>query len=268
MSNRQTDPKWGICRLCGFEGRLSFEHVPPEKAFNNRGLLFSDINLAFGDSRDQVVNIERRRGLGAHTLCEKHNNWTGRVYAPSFIDWVKDSYQALKLGSHLPLISQWREFYPLRVLKQIATMVFSANSENFHKVHPELVNFVLNKKDNSLSPRYRFFLYFNHIGRKRLVGNAAMIDIPTQRPIYITEITFPPYGYVFCIDSTPSDSRLYEITHFSSYGYREKKRLNLEVPVLPTYTQYPGDYRTEKEVLSDAGFSPVLFGQQEIPYLL
>ncbi|MHB8369358.1 MAG: hypothetical protein ACYDBP_06640 [Leptospirales bacterium] len=248
---------------------MSFEHIPPESAFNNTGILFSDINLELDIGRNQIVNIERRRGLGAHTLCKRCNNSTGRVYATSFIDWVKDSCSAVKIAGHLPVIQrQWRNFYPLRVIKQIATMVFSANSENFHKIHPELQKFTLNKYVKNLSPRYHFFLYFNHTGRKRMVGNAAMINIATKNPTYISEITFPPFGYVFTIDSLPSDKRLLEISHFSNYNFDQKTNLYLEVPVLPTITQYPGDYRTEKEVLSQAGFSPVLTGRQEIPNLI
>lgn len=259
----------GICHLCGLFGELSFEHVPPDKAFNNKGLLFSDINLELEIDRDRVVNIERRKGLGAYTLCKTCNNWTGRVYASSFIEWVKDSSLAVKLLGHSNKIQRkWKNFFPLRVIKQIATMVLTANSENFLKAHPELKDFIQNKYSKNLPERYHFFLYFNHTGRKRLVGNAVALNLTTQSPTYISEITFPPFGYVFTIDSRPSDQRLFEISFFSSYGYDQEKTLSLEVPVLPTFTQFPGDYRTEKEILSQAGYSPVITGRQEIPNLI
>ena len=259
----------GVCRLCGSYGKLSFEHVPPEKAFNDKGLLFSDINLELELDKDRLVVIERRRGLGAYTLCQRCNNWTGKVYAPSFIEWVRDSNLAVELiGHHNKIQRKWKNFYPLRVIKQIATMVLTANSENFLKVHPELKEFIQSKYSKNLPPKYHFFLYFNHMGRKRLVGNAAAINLTTQSPTYISEITFPPFGYVFTIDSKPSEERLFEITFFSNYNYDQKIDLYLEVPVLPTFTQYPGDYRTEKEILSQAGFSPIITGKQEIPNLI
>jgi hypothetical protein len=60
----------------------------------------------------------------------------------------------------------------------------------------------------------------------------------------LSEITFPPFGYVLTLDSAPLDRRLLEITHFSRYRYDEFRVLELRPPVLDTPTSFPGDYRT------------------------
>lgn len=31
--------RFGICHICGNDGKLSYEHVPPEAAFNNHRIL-------------------------------------------------------------------------------------------------------------------------------------------------------------------------------------------------------------------------------------
>src|SRR5258705_10110809 len=36
--------KTGVCHLCGETAELSFEHVPPEAAFNDQRILESDIH--------------------------------------------------------------------------------------------------------------------------------------------------------------------------------------------------------------------------------
>ena len=33
----------GTCRICGTYGKLSFEHVPPKRAFNDHGVFEADI---------------------------------------------------------------------------------------------------------------------------------------------------------------------------------------------------------------------------------
>ncbi len=36
--------KFGVCHLCCSNGKLSFEHIPPEAAFNDQRVLESDIH--------------------------------------------------------------------------------------------------------------------------------------------------------------------------------------------------------------------------------
>jgi hypothetical protein len=72
------------------------------------------------------------------------------------------------------------------------------------------------------------------------------------KPIMISEITYPPYGYVMTIDSEKPDPRLFEITSFAGFNYNEFKVMTLKLPVLPTHLVFPGDYRTKQEILEQA----------------
>lgn len=58
------------------------------------------------------------------------------------------------------------------------------------------------------------------------------------------------------IDSNPPDGRLAEITHFSHYGYEEFSVFSQRLPVLPTHTVFPGDYRTKERIYRDARRTP------------
>jgi hypothetical protein len=49
-------------------------------------------------------------------------------------------------------------------------------------------------------------------------------------------------------DKKPIDKRLIDITFFKNYRYNEWISIFLNLPVLPVYTQIPGDYRGEEEV--------------------
>jgi hypothetical protein len=127
-------------------------------------------------------------------------------------------------------------------------MFFSVTHENFSSANPELVDFVLNKERKYLSPKYRFFVYYNITGKLRSIGITGRADFDTGKTKIFSEINYPPFGYVLSINSDPPDGRLYEITHFSRYNYNEFKVMELKLPVLPTHLWFPGDYRTKEEI--------------------
>lgn len=65
---------FGSCRLCGVEGRLSFEHVPPRAAFNDRPILlykFDEILNLGPDKTPSTGGTIQQKGAGAYTLCER-----------------------------------------------------------------------------------------------------------------------------------------------------------------------------------------------------
>src|SRR5438552_9354996 len=79
----------GVCHLCGTEGRLSFEHVPPKAAFNNRPVVAYGFEEAIkaGPENSGKGRIQQR-GAGAYTLCGKCNNDTGRWYGKHYAAWT------------------------------------------------------------------------------------------------------------------------------------------------------------------------------------
>ncbi|WP_181646106.1 hypothetical protein [Paenibacillus anseongensis] len=66
--------------------------------------------------------------------------------------------------------------------------------------------------------------------------------------ITMSEIAFPPMGYVMTFNSEPPDSRLVEITHFTRYGYNDFETVFLNFSQLPVHLFMPGDYRTKEEI--------------------
>ena len=68
-----------------------------------------------------------------------------------------------------------------------------------------------------------------------------------------SEITFPPFGFVLTFNSPPPDGRLADITYLADeFDYKEERVVWIQLPVLPIYTFYPGDYRNRDTVLKDA----------------
>jgi hypothetical protein len=234
----------GNCHLCGTYGNLTFEHVPPRAAFNDKPV----IALSFDDAfelrpEDAPKGPVQQRGMGKHTLCADCNNKTGHWYGGSFVDWCYEGLTILQGSKGKPTLYHSSYSYPLRIIKQIATMFFTACSDGFASKNEELVRFVLNKKITGLSPKYRFYTYYNIEGRLRFSNIVGLINIEEGTSSFISEITFPPFGYVMSLDSVPEDKQLVEISAFANYGYYELASISRRFSLLQTYMPSPGDYR-------------------------
>ncbi len=234
----------GICHICGCEGELSFEHVPPRKAFNDSKL----IKVAFGKAFDIAAGDnpkgkQLQRGYGDYTLCQRCNNDTGTWYASKFIDWCEQSMDILIKSNGYPTIITPNYMYPLEILKQIVTMFFSNENERFQEAHPELVKFVLNRRLNHLPTKYRFFIAYNISRLRKGSATSGVLDTKTGNMSVFSEIAFPPFVYIMTYGSPPPDVRLHEISHFSSFKFNTPVLMQVRLPVLPIESNFPGDYR-------------------------
>ncbi len=250
----------GKCHLCGRTGELTFEHVPPQKAFNDQPV----ITMTLGESLEAgPFNRPRgrlqHRGAGAYTLCGQCNNTTGSWYGSEFARFCYQAAIVLNRSGLAPSLYYPYHCHPLRIIKQVATMAFSVNLPDFHCRHPDLVRFVLNREQPYLPPEYRFFLYYNFEGTFRRVGeDMAFLRLWEGKWRKITEMSFPPLGFVLVCDDEPPDLRLCEITHFSRYRYDDFVTVPLKLNVLPTFIDIAADYRTREEIEEQSRQSQLL----------
>jgi hypothetical protein len=75
----------GRCRICGKDGDLSFEHVPPQKAFNDQRLIAYSVEGWV--TKKAAKGRQFQGGAGAYTLCRQCNSDTGAWYANEFVTW-------------------------------------------------------------------------------------------------------------------------------------------------------------------------------------
>jgi hypothetical protein len=240
----------GRCQLCGQLGQLSFEHVPPRAAFNDRKVTVW--------SGDQLVNLgpgelppgqghHQQRGAGNFTLCVRCNNDTGAWYVPQFVRWCYQGMDVLQRTSGRPSLIYLYRIQPLAVLKQVVTM-FASLDPGLMANQSDLRRFVLNRRARPLPPRVRCYAYFSFEGVSRSVGVAAHVQLDRGNTTLLSEMNFPPFGYVLTIDSLPPDPRLADISHFDQYLPDELAIKELRMTALPTHLPYPGDYRTRSEI--------------------
>lgn len=119
--------RFGICHICGNDGKLSYEHVPPEAAFNDHRILTFSFDKFLGAENLDDIRGGRflQRGLGGYTLCEPCNNNTGSWYGAAYVEWAAQAMSILIGTKGRASLDYPFNIYPLRVLKQVSAMFLS-----------------------------------------------------------------------------------------------------------------------------------------------
>lgn len=257
--------KKGKCHICGKIGPLTYEHVPPRKAFNsNKALVYYGRKILEQDNKGFPWEISSRlkgkqlqRGIGAYTLCERCNNNTGAYYGDAFVDFINKGYRETHNKKYIN--NSWvtitlDEIFPLRIIKQIMSMFFSINNPDLSDAHKELREFVLSKEKRGISEKeFGFYLY---ILRGKILKRLGIIVIgnvysdPFESRV-VSELSTPPFGLV--LEFQPKDKKGFcDITFFANeFDYDQEAKIKLTIPVYGSNSWFPLDYRTREQILND-----------------
>jgi hypothetical protein len=219
----------GFCRLCGNYGKLSFEHIPPKKAFNDHQQLLRTME----DQLSKRSYSRFRKGLGTYSRCARCHNYTRSWYGSAFVAWTKQGYEWLDKVHGPKMLNLPYYIRPLNVLKQILVMAVAMSPEVSLDGHRDLRQFLLNPRQRHMPRGYRAFVYFGMKGQLKFKSGMALLDTEGKGADFIVgEVALPPFGY--CVTEPVGDRRslaeskgLYDIswfttvpTLFSSFGSR------------------------------------------------
>jgi hypothetical protein len=105
----------GMCHICGQEREMTFEHIPPRRAFNKSKVEIQTLeSLRIENEYGKNAPLKMNQGMGKRSLCEKCNGWTGAEYGEAFAEWT---VQALRFSSRASSDARLLlpfEFEPLR----------------------------------------------------------------------------------------------------------------------------------------------------------
>jgi len=260
MSNKR---KIGICHICGQNKYLTFEHIPPEKAFNEyKTYIYKGKQVIFrGDHKfpwdfSDIKGKHSQRGFGNFTLCEECNNNTGSWYGGKFIDFIFQSYIIYNSNSNKKFIKEtFYNIYPLAIIKQIISMFASINSPDFFEVNQDLRKFVLDKNEKYLNTKkYGLYVYFLKGPLHKFIGLSSRLNINTRLIRVVTELATMPLGFVLEIEPKPiyrEEYNNFDILLFSNFNLSDSIDIHLEIPVLECNSYFPTDYRTREEIFNN-----------------
>jgi hypothetical protein len=255
----------GKCRICGKEGKLSFEHVPPEAAFNKATAI--EYSLESWMTKRKVKGEHCQGGVGQYTLCQQCNSDTGSWYGDEYVKWAKTAHDILLFIERRPehfvgkttVVATLKNVYPLRFLKQVVTCLFSVAGTSpgaeFAGNNPELVKFILDKYETYLPPDYRFYLRLYHSSISRRYPSAGKLTVTYSRDdggnilphtlrvssaTALCEMTHAPFALT--MTNSTGFPNATEITRFKDYRYDEQLNLVLPLMIGRSSTPYPGSY--------------------------
>lgn len=249
----------GKCRLCGKENvKLTFEHVPPESAFNNQRVQLinrSDaleclINPDKGiEEIDKLHYVNQQRGDGGYYLCAQCNSKTGEWYVKAYSEFIKNAMRAIapnniKHGECFELNA--KEIYPLSILKQVMVMFCDINPDLSEDI--QLRSFLLNPESNEFDKKkYRVFMFGFGGGYLRRSSHFGTFDTNTNSGIIQSEIISQPFGFNLYIDPPENLKSLdCEITDFAFIPYNKKVDVEFILHTKGTYSIIPGIYTPEE----------------------
>ena len=252
---------FGKCALCGKEGKLTFEHIPPRKAFNwfPAKTLRSDEALKSITSQKLPWDFSDlhynnlQKGSGSYTLCNECNN-TGSWYGNDYVEFTHAIYKALieNKPSHRDVLQVDCSLYPLRILKQVSSMFCSVNQYNDSTVIQSLRQFVLNKTsmDFPSFAKIGMYCFIDGIAKNLGIFGVGYTTNSKNNLAVVSEIDHLPLGFVLFFNpdeqaTIPGE----EISSFRSYDYNQIVNIHLSLPCYETNTLYPLDYRTKNDII-------------------
>lgn len=261
MVNRMK--KHGKCHLCGQEGQLTFEHLPPEKANNNyeaHAIIGDNLLKHIGGVKDpwdfEGVRYKKlQRGMGGYTLCSVCNNSTGAWYAKHYIDFANTIGYVLNKKVNLAkteaMYIELKDMYPLRIIKQILCMFASTMHPGFLEANKDLKEFILDKESRKFnSTKYRISMYALKNRSNGWSGLTTILYDDLKKIRSVAYMDLYPLGFI--LELNPAEDTFEYTSDITSmatqYDYNTKGIIGITLNILERNNFFPGDFRTKEEI--------------------
>lgn len=193
------DQQGSVCSLChGVVPRLTFEHIPPKRCFNNYGVAASTME-SLRKGFDGAESLQG--GMGRKSLCADCNNKTGRWYGSSMAQFYAIAMEYYSRACSRAMLLPFT-IEPLEVAKQVLTGLIAANTPSTTKAHSLSVmrHLVLHPSAFGAPRQVRLFTYFCE-GKSRVLSHSGHLSLNGVGPfLVIGEFARPPLGFVAIYD--------------------------------------------------------------------
>lgn len=250
---------YGVCKLCGQNTKLTFEHVPPQKAFNTSRVkehpLHELLKTLPSKDNDPPLSFENlsfrinQRGQGGMYLCSSCNNNTGNWYVSEYVKFINKLHEIIYHNNpqHGDLLSvELSQLYPLRIFKAIMTMFCDIN----HFEDDNLKNYLLTPESITFdSSKYSLYIHLAPEGISRQFELSAAI-LNNRSIVLLSEIIHYPIGLTLYVnlppDFTPPGIC---INAFSTRPYDDLCNITIDpLPVLSANNFLPGNYASRPNI--------------------
>lgn len=254
---------FGKCKICGKECELTYEHIPPKKAFNNynRKGYFGDAVIELVTSKERMpwetkgLNYtQMQKGVGLYSLCKECNNYTGSKYAVFYCDFAYKTVEFIDNNfeeySKCDLLRvRFKPFYPLKFIKQVLSM-FCSTTPGLNLKFNDIKDVLTDASKNLNVADFRISM--------GMVKNSVISWTGCMGKFYLnggkrvlSEIVVFPFIFILDYDKNVVKNKLIDITYFLKYNYDDTINLDITLPVVErNIAAFPADYRTKSEIIN------------------
>ena len=252
--------KQGKCHICQKYSNLTFEHIPPQKAFNDKRAksiegdeilkLISESDRLPWDTTGLKYKA-KQRGMGMYSLCNSCNNLTGKYYGNEYIKFAHTIAKIIfdnDVSDKKTLEVELDGVYVSRIAKQVLSM-FCSIYPGFTKTYPIVKDLILNK-NLTLEDYSKFRITMFILNEFKIGYNGITALLQGNGKIKtVAEIDAFPFGFI--LELEPKEESLdADITHLLSYKYDEKYDLEMKIHIRERNITFPTDFRTKEEIIA------------------
>ena len=257
---REKNKYEGYCRICNKYGKLTFEHIPPKCALNDKA-----VRIYTGDSYIKLLSDPNRypweiegirykslqKGLGDYTLCEQCNNLTGELYGEEYKKWfytalksINENKAKYKKAKHV--VFQLKGVYPGRFIRQVLSII-SSTYPGFTKKYSYVRKLILDK--NYIYKGIPDFKIYMYLLKNPYNGYTGLTGIMLVNGIFklINEIDLYPFGFYLSLSKEEENEM--NITKFIKCSYNDVGEVELTMNVHEKNNIVPMDFRSKDEII-------------------
>ena len=244
----------GFCHICGKEGPLSFEHIPPRSMGNSKPAkayrvtdMAEKYHTLSNANKEGIRYRQQQRGIGFQTICSSCNSYLGKHYVKAFTGCMTELGVILQeskdvqgcTGIHL-------EGHNVPVLAFFKHVISNFCSTTQPGTMLDCREFLLDFKSNAFPEHYRLFMFALPEGGS-FVSSGWMrlfLDDNGLKTVDLAFIAMPPVGFYFydaeSSTAMPEASRYgCEITSMTSQPWEAKPGFSLDLPYMTVANSIP-----------------------------
>lgn len=250
----------GICHVCGKEGPLSYEHIPPYSLGNNHASErygVSDIvsktkRFDVSDLSDFHYKELQQRGSGFQTICSDCNSYFGRNYVREYVGCTRELGHMLienrpkeeESGIHL-------EGHNVNLLAFFKHVISNFCTTTPAGTMSGCKEFLLNRESNAFPSHYKLFAFAVPSPSSNLLTTGWTTLFFKSSPITACTVavvaTFPIGFYL--VDTAESscilDNPGCDITSLSKCTWGDQPGFTVELPYMSLDKAWPTPIKSD-----------------------
>lgn len=242
------------CAICRKEKEMTFEHIPPKSAGNNRPVKQYDgvasltsLEIKPWEFEKMKWNQIKQKGQGYLHLCKECNNFLGLHYVNKYIDFINQLNNPTSFCriDHETVEVTFNDIYPLEIYKQILSMFMTINIDNL-LFKSDSTEYILNMESQKIPEELKIYTYINNGSVTRQVP--FQLASTNFGLIKTSELGIEPLGFIIYHD-LPYNMKIdcTDLSFFNSFKYNESVSLSLKLKVKEVNSVISNDFRKKKE---------------------